>query len=310
MKGKVDFVKYFSNHNGSGNGLIIKGGVRKGKTTLISMIVKTLLDNSNHVIISNVRFHNIVYEKYEGKIFFINSLKQYLKYYSEIPYENPILLVWDDSQATEGMSSKDVMKKEGKILAQFLIFIGKMQTSYIYVAHQSYIPSPILEGFEPLIIYKVNRTEFIISTEIYDNDSDSYRDSRNLIIKMPKPKLELTTSGNTKIKDDDENYLPIMSIAFTHFEFNVDMQRLNETLTAYDVGENIKETVAEFLNPKSEKKLENELEVLKSISYEKIYIALCLKKGEILSDGNRIRDLINAKILVTAREKLRKNGFK
>jgi len=310
VNNQIDFVKYYSVNGGHGNGLIIKGGVRKGKTTLISLITRILLEESKFIVISNVRFHNSVYDKYEGKLFYINSLRQYLNYYANIPYENPILLVWDDAQASEGMTSKDVMSKSGKMLAQFLIFIGKMQTSYLYVAHQKYIPSPLIDGFEPLIIYKNNRTQFVLSSEIYDSDKMANRDKDNWIINLPKPITNQLENGNTVISNEDKNYLPIMSIAFTTFNFNdVDLKELNEKLTVFEVGENIKETVRDYLDNNINENGNAEYINLKKLSYEKIYIALCLKKGKVLSSGETIRDLINPNILNETRKKLKKIGF-
>lgn len=300
---EVDIIKYLMQNSGHANGLIIKGKARLGKSTLLSLITKKALDESPFVIVSNVRFENWVYDFYKNRIFFINSLRMYLEYYSIIPYENPILLVWDDSQASEGMTSKDVMSKEGKMFAKFLIFIGKMQTSYIYVAHQKYIPSALTEGFEPYFLYKLNRKQFVLSTEQYIKDSDSIRDSRNPIVNLPHPDITKNEKGNYTISDTDENYLPILSIAFTNFKFDgVDFDILFDMLTAFDVGENVKEVVKQYLG-KSEN--ENEYENLK-ISYEKIYMSLCLKKGRLISSGEKIGELINDTMLNSARKKLRK----
>lgn len=308
MTKEIDFVKYLMHNSGHANGLIIKGKARLGKSTLCSKITKQCLDNSPFIIISNVRFEDWVYSKYEGKIYFINSLRDYLKYYSQIPYSNPILLVWDDGQASKGMTSKDVMSKEGKMLSQFLIFIGKLQTSYIYVAHQKYIPSSLTEGFEPYFLYKLSRSQFILSDTHYENDSDSLRDSNNFIVNMPKPIIEKQENGNYRISKDDKNYLPILSIAFTHFDFSgIDFDELFNKLTAYDVGENIKECIANYLKNTEYKK--NEFVELEKLSYEKIYMALCLKEGNIISGGDKLNDIINTGILDKARKKLRKIGL-
>jgi len=299
----VDFVQYLMKNGGHGNGLIIKGVVRSAKTTLLGLITKIVLENSNFAVISNVRFQNSVYDDYKN-LYFINSLEMYLNYYSEIPYSMPILLVWDDSQATEGMTSKDVFSKAGKIFAQFLIWIGKLQTSYIYVAHQKYIPAPLTEGFEPLILYKLNRSQFILATEIYEKDSQAGKDINNIFVNLPKPDLELLEDGNYKISETDKNYLPIMTRAFTSFKFNVDMQKLNDKLTSFEVGENLKEGVKEFLN--NSKNTDNPYFDLEKLSYEKLYIALCLKKGRELKSGETIRELFNPNILNESRKKYRK----
>lgn len=310
-KKKINFVKYFMRNAGHGNGLIVKGGVRLGKSTLISFIIKLLLDNTDFCIISNIKFHANVYEKYKDRIFYINSLEMYLDYYSKIPYSKPILLAWDDAQASEGMTSKDVMGKSGKKLAQFLIFIGKMQTSYIYVAHQSYIPRSITEGFNPMYIYKTNRHEFVLSADFYENDKEAYYDTNNYIIPLPKPELEYLENGNTKIADTDNNYLPIMSIAFTSFNFDsVDLDELFNMLSHESVGENVKETVKVYLNQMDKSEKIDEWEYLKKLSYEKIYMALCLKHNEQLSDGKLLREVINPNMINSGRKKLTDKGIK
>lgn len=304
---EVDLIKYLMQNSGHANGLIIKGKARLGKTTLLSLISKKALDESPFIIVSNVRFENWVYEFYKDRIFFINSLRMYLDYYSDIPYKNPILLVWDDSQASEGMTSKDVMTKEGKMFAKFLIFIGKLQTSYIYVAHQKYIPSALTEGFEPFYLYKLNRKQFILSKDIYDKDSDSLRDSNNLIVNLPKPNLTKMENGNYKIAKDDINYLPILSIAFTNFKFKgVDFDILFDMLTSYDVGENIKEVVKKYLNQSENQNSENDLSKL---SYEKLYIALCIKQKRLIGTGEKMRDIFNPNIITEGRKKVKNMGF-
>lgn len=303
---EIDIIKYLMQNSGHANGLIIKGKARLGKSTLLSLITKKALDDSPFIIVSNVRFENWVYEFYKDRIYFINSLRMYLEYYSIIPYENPILLVWDDSQASEGMTSKDVMSKEGKMFAKFLIFIGKMQTSYIYVAHQKYIPSALTEGFEPYFLYKLNRPQFVLSENQYLKDSDSIKDSINPIVNLPKPNVTKNEKGNYTIDDNDENYLPILSIAFTNFKFEgVDFDILFDMLTAFDVGENVKEVVKQYLG-KSEN--ENEYQEL-NLSYEKLYMALCIKKGRLISSGEKINELINDMMINSGRKKLRKLGL-
>lgn len=304
---EVDLIKYLMQNSGHANGLIIKGKARLGKTTLLSLITKKALDESPFIIVSNVRFENWIYEYYKDRVFFINSLRMYLNYYSKISYKNPILLVWDDSQASEGMTSKDVMTKEGKMFAKFLIFIGKLQTSYIYVAHQKYIPSALVEGFEPYYLYKLNRKQFILSKDIYNKDSDSIRDTNNLIVNLPHPKLTKMENGNYKIDKNDLNYLPILSIAFTNFKFEgVDFEKLFDMLTEFDVGENIKEVIKKYLNETENENLENDLSKL---SYEKLYIALCVKQNRLIGTGEKMRDIFNANIITEGRKKVKKMGF-
>lgn len=291
---KIDFAKYFSRHKGHGNGLIIKGGVRKGKTTLISLIVKDLIDRTDFILISNVRFDNIVYENYPNRIFYINSLRDYLKVISTKSYKFPFLLVWDDAQAKNDMTSKGVMSKGGKALSSFLIFIGKLQTSYIYVAHQSYIPRSLIEGFEPLFLYKINRESFIVSPDFYSYDSEVFKDKNNLIVKMPK-------------YPDDNKYLPILSTAFTDFKFNVDLDKLYEALTEYEIGENTKEGIRNFLNNSNEEN--NQYNKLKSLTYLEIITALNIKKGRLISSGETIRELFNPKTLTECRDLLKPIGL-
>lgn len=291
----VDFSKYFMKHNGHGNNLIIKAGVRKGKTTLTSMIIKTLLDETDFVIVTNIRFDNTVYNMYKGRIQYINSLTQYLEFIINIDYGKPILLVLDDAQSKDSLTSKGVMSKEGKKLSSFLIFIGKLETSLIYIAHQSYIPRSLIEGFEPLFIYKPNRKDFVISPNFYERDSDSYKDKYSVIVNMPS------------FKEFDKYYLPILSMAFTDFKFDVDLDKLYNQLTDFKIGENTKECIKKFLD---ENNSENDLaKELSQISYENLYMAFCIKKGKILSDGTMFRELLNPNITNKARKKLRKMGL-
>lgn len=294
----VKFDKYFMQNKGHGNNLIIKAGVRKGKTTLVSLIVKILLDKTNFIIVSNVRFENSVYEKYLGRIFYINSLTQYLEYISKFDYKHPILLVLDDAQSKDSMTSKGVMSKEGKKLSSFLIFIGKLQTSLIYIAHTSYIPRSLIEGFEPLYIYKTSRTNFIISPNFHEVDSKALSDKESIIVNMPS------------FKEFDKYYLPFMSLAFTDFRFDVDLDLLYNELTQYEIGEKTKECIEKFLIENKESTEIKELKELQSLSYEKLYMAFCLKKGKILSSGETFRDLINPNIIQTGRKKLKEIGLK
>lgn len=127
----VDFVKYFTRRNGHGNGLIIKGGVGTGKTTLLSLIIKILLDYTNFVLVTNVRFEPRVYEKYLERIYYVSNVRQYFEFYTRIPYSQPILLIWDDSQGNDEFTSKGVMSDGGKILSSFLIYLRKFSRSIL-----------------------------------------------------------------------------------------------------------------------------------------------------------------------------------
>ena len=44
---QLDIIKHFQKNDSHGNGLIIKGGIRRGKTYLLAIIVKLLLINGN-----------------------------------------------------------------------------------------------------------------------------------------------------------------------------------------------------------------------------------------------------------------------
>ena len=114
MTKKVNFVRHFKQNNGDGNGLIIKGEVGTGKTVLLSLICKILLDYTDFIIVSNIRFTNEVYLNYPNRIYFINSLSEYFNVYSKTPYGKPLLLAIDDSQGNPDLTSKNTMSKGGK----------------------------------------------------------------------------------------------------------------------------------------------------------------------------------------------------
>jgi len=151
MSKQLDLMKHFNQNDGHGNGLIIKGKVRIGKTFLLGIIAKLLILNGFYVV-SNVRFADIEFVKYKGRLFYMKNAKQFFEAYLKIPVGSKIVVIFDDSQAKKGFKSTGVMTKEGEKLASFLIFIGKFESNYIYVAHQKYIPSAITDGFEPLVI--------------------------------------------------------------------------------------------------------------------------------------------------------------
>lgn len=290
----INFKKYFNQQNGHGNGLIIKGGVRKGKTTLIGMIVKELV-KENFAIISNVRFKNSVYEKYSN-IYYINNAYDYFVYYAKIPYSTPILLIWDDAQAQSGLTSLGVNTKEGRKLNSFMVFIGKFQTSFIYVAHKSYIPRTLIEGFEPLFIYKIEKKSFYISPNFHEIDTNVINDRQSYYVDMPNIK-------------DRVYYLDILSIAFADFKFdNIDLALLFDKLSSYEVGENIKEAVQVYLDENS-KDFNYEITNLKKITYEQLYLSLCLKRGYIIPTGEKLNNLITDKQLYSAQAKLKNLGL-
>lgn len=291
---RVDLIRYFRRFDGHGNGLIIKGRVRSGKTYLASIITRMLV-RSGFVVISNLRFKNEVYDNYPDQIYYIKDDIGFFTYYSQIDDGRPIVLVWDDAQAQEGFKSTGVMSEQGKKLASFLIFIGKFEASYIFIAHQKYIPDCIVEGFDPLVIYKFNRQSFVLAETLYDSNRDVYHDKNAIHVPVPKPELN--------------QHLPILSRGIAGFKFKMDLPDLYEYLGRYEVGENLKQAVTEYLLTRLDE-TQGKYDELKSLSFKDIYISLCMKKGKVLSDGLRIRDLVNPRTLTDARKLLREMGYK
>lgn len=286
QRGQIDLLGHFQKNDCHGNGLIIKGGVRKGKTYLLSILTKILLRN-NFAIVSNVRFQNEVYDNFDN-LYYITTDKEYFEAYIKIADTLPIVLVWDDIQAQEGFKSTD--HKQFTTLSNFLIFLGKYNSNYIYVAHQKYIPDCILDGYEPLFIYKNVRSHFRICESFHEKSSWHCGNCVN----VPVPK--------------NFEPLPIMTRGFARFKFVMDLEGLYDYLSEFHVGEQIIKGTKDFMKKGNAEK--NEFDELSKLSYEKIYIALCMKKGEILSDGLRLRDMINSNLLTQARNKLRKIGYK
>ena len=194
------------------------------------------------------------------------------------------------------MTSKGVRSKGGEILASFLIYIRKFSTSYIYVAHQSYMPRSITEGFEPYYIYKINKSDFIISNKFYEIDSECMADIDNVRGKLPDYKNE-------------KYYLPILSMAFTDFEFDIDWFDLKKYLTGYDVGENLKEYVAKYLNLLNQNENNSKYNNLKKLSYQDIYIALCLKRNKIIPDSVKLKTIINPNSVAVAKKLIKDNNL-
>ncbi len=180
-----------------------------------------------------------------------------------------------------------------------MIYIRKLSTSFIYIAHQKYIPESITGGFEPYFIYKTSKDKFVISQEFFIKDSDSLKHPDSIIVDMPS------------FDDYNEHYLDILSQAFTDFKFNIDWLELKQKLSAFNVGENLKEAVAEFLNnlTLSETKEYNEFNMLESIPLTKIYLALCLKKKTIIPVNMKIGDLINSTLVGNARKIIKDNNL-
>lgn len=293
----IDFSKYFMfDGKGHGNGLIIKGGVGTAKTTMLSMIIKILLENTNFVFPTNIRFEQWVYDKYPDRLHFISNVKQYFEFYCRISYEQPLLLIWDDSQGNEGFKSTGINTSDGNILSSFLIYLRKFSTSYIYIAHQSYIPRSITEGFAPYFLYKIDKEHFAISTNYYEIDSDAFNDSENIIGKM------------LPYNQFDKYYLPILSHAFTDFIFNIDWFELKQFLSQYEVGEQLKEYMKIYLDnlENCETGIKAKYDILKKYSYQDLYIALCMKRGKILPHAMPLNEIINDNTITRAKKKINK----
>lgn len=285
---KIDLVKHFKRFDGHGNGLIIKGRVRVGKTYFASLLIKELLKHG-FAIVTNIRFENIVYDSYKNQLFYITDDKGFFEAYLKIKVNTPIVLAWDDIQASEGFKSTHIVTKSGDLLAQFLIFIGKLDTNYIYIAHQKYIPNTITEGFEPLFVYKLGRYDFWLGDELLLTS----KEIRENCVWLPMP--------------SQSNPLPILSKATATFTFRLDLPALYRYLSRYEIGEDLRRGVKEFLdNWETEGKYTD----MKKLSYLDIYIALCMKKEKILSVGIKLDKLINPKIISDAREILRGMGYK
>lgn len=301
-KPRLSFPAYFSRHKGHGNGLIIKGGVRKGKSTTCSLITRQLLMETDFNIISNVRFKNEVYDEFPDRLHYITTDLEYFERYIETPDDSPSLLVWDDVQASEGFQSTETFSSPAKKLQSFLIFIGKLETSFIYVAHRSYIPRALTEGFEPLYLHILRRGSFYITPENYESAQEVREAvSRNKGYFVPLPTWDKLES----------QILPILSRAPAGFEFVLDHNELYRHLRRFDIGEDLKRGIREYLGQATENDEENrEIQRLQSMSYESIFLALCLKRGRLISGGEKMKEVINPTVINDARQKARKLGVK
>lgn len=286
----VNLVKHFKQNSSHGNGLIIKGGVRRGKTTIASYLARVLL-KEGFAVISNLRFADNVYSQYPD-LHYITSDLEYFEAYLKIPLNKPIVLIFDDSQASEGFKSTQVTSQAGDNLSKFLIFMGKFETNYIFIVHQKYIPSSIIDGFEPLFLYKLSRETMFLSTKFILDRQEIIRNSTFI----PVPSLDLLQP------------LPILSKAIAQFNWIVDLQELYTYLAQYDIGEDLRRGVTEYLKtlkPGQDKRLK----ALSELSYHDIYLALCLKKKKLISSGETLRDLINPNLINEARKEGRQLGL-
>lgn len=280
---QLDIVEHFRQNDSHGNGLIVKGGVRRGKTYLVSIIVKLLLING-FTVISNVRFNDNEFIKWKGKLFYITTDLDYFNFYLQTSENSPIVLVWDDIQAQEGFKSTD--HQQFTKLSSFLIFLGKFESNYIYVAHQKYIPDCILDGFEPLFIYKRKREWFYACMEFHERSTDRCKDCVYVPVPLPN-----------QVKG-----LDIKSKAFSRFQFVIELDKLYNHLSQYHIGEEIRKGVKEFLE-----KSDNEgvFDNVKNLSLKEIAMAIYFKRG-IISDSTPLNEFINPNTLWDAKKLIKK----
>lgn len=272
MGNQLDIVKHFQQFNSHGNGLVIKGRVRVGKTFLLGIIAKILLLN-NFAIISNVRFQDYEYAKHKN-LFYITNDKEFFECYLLIPENTPIILMWDDIQAQKGFKSTDY--EQFSKLSSFLIFIGKFECNYVYVAHQKYIPNCILEGFKPLFLYKVQKPWFYVCDELHINDEYC----QNCAISyQPNP--------------DQLKPLDIQSKAFSRFEFTLDLDGLFNYLSEKHIGENLRKGVSDFLNKSQHT---DKYSHLKELTLKEIGLAIYYKRG-MIKDSTSLNEIINPNTL-------------
>jgi len=293
---EFDITKHYGRFNGHGNGVILKGRVRSGKTTLVG-ILSYILVQTDFYIITNVRFENWVFEEYSGRIFYITNDIEYLEAYCSLPDGARSVLFFDDAQANKGMTSKGVMTPEGQNLATFLIFIGKLETNYMYMAHQKYLPAPLIEGFNPIMIYTLEVGSFYVSDSIFFDEQ--LIEKYGYKIKTPDPK---------------KYGLPIISRAVPRFTFKLEWEDLVEAMSRYEVGDDLKPAIHKYLekyNLVEQQSIgEQQFNSLKDMTYEKLLLALSLKKGHKLSAGDTIGKLFNANIRQIVRDQLDEMGYK
>jgi len=286
MTNELDIVAHFKQFNCHGNGLVIKGRVRVGKTYLLGIIAKLLLGNG-FAIITNVRFADSEFEKYKGRLFYISSDLEYFEHYLTIPESIPIVLMWDDIQAQSGFKSTDY--DQFTKLSQFLIFMGKFETNYVYVAHQKYIPDCILDGFEPLFIYKKAKEWFYACRELHLTIKDVC--SKCAYVPQPKPN-QLTP-------------LKILSQAISRFEWVLDLDGLYNHLSRYDIGENLRKGTKEFLESNDGF---DEFKHLKDLKLYEIALAIYFKRG-IISDGTKLNKIINPNTLSETKKLIKEKNL-
>ena len=280
---QLDIIEHFKKNDCHGNGLIVKGGIRRGKTYLIAIITKLLLING-FTVISNVRFEDTEFIKWKGKLHYISTDLEYFKHYLNVPENTPIVLVWDDIQAQKGFKSTD--HEQFSKLSSFLIFMGKFDSNYVYVAHQKYIPDCITDGFEPLFIYKRAREYFYACMEFHESSKDKCKDC--VYVSQPTP---------NQIKG-----LAIKSKAFSRFQFVIDLEGLYDYLSRYEIGEQIRKGVREYLD-KSD--TDNAYTHLQNLSLKEIAFAIYFKRG-VIKDSTPLNEFINPNTLSSVKKIYRK----
>lgn len=281
MANQLDIVKHFQQFNSHGNGLIVKGRVRVGKTYLLGIIAKILLQNG-FAIISNVKFKDYEYDKYSNLHYITNDI-EFFECYLNIPENTPIVLFWDDIQAQKGFKSTDY--EQFSKLSSFLIFIGKFETNYIYVAHQKYIPNCILEGFNPLFLYKTKKEWFYVCNELHIND-------------------EFCSNCAISYQPTSDKFEPldIQSKAFSRFSFDLDLEGLYNYLSQKHIGENLRKGVRDFLN-KSEST--DKYSHLKNLTLKEIGLAVYYKRG-IVGDSTPLNEILNPNTLSAIKKLIKK----
>lgn len=283
MKMKFNILNHYKRFDCHGNGCIIKGRVRVGKTTLVSIFTKQFLENG-FAVISNVRFDDSVFSSYPNHLFYITSDYEFFESYIKIADNTPIILVWDDAQASDGMKSTQTISKSGEMLSKLLIFLGKFECNYLYIAHQKYIPNVILEGFEPLIIYKMQRNSFYVGNQIYETDFEI----RQNCVYIPLP-------------DINKIALPIKTKTPAYFEFKVDLPELYRYLSKYTVNDDLRGATREFLKTNKNDSIDNHL---KKLTWVEIVKAIYYKRNGKLTGKEKIYQIINSRVLYQTLDEL------
>lgn len=273
---EIDIVSHMQRFDSHGNGIIVKGRVRSGKTYLLGIMARLFIE-AGFVVIGNVRFSDDMLRKYAGKLYYIVTDKDYFEAYLEVPPDTPIILMFDDSQGQQGMTSTGVMTKQGKQLASWLIVCGKLETNWVYVAHRDYIPHSITTGFDPLIIWKYERSHFWVTSKLYDTRAEVQRYGYRVPVPSPD-----------KFKGFD-----IISKGTAWFEFTLDMEAMIKHLSGQHIGDNLRLGVSEFLNGKLQGDPDQHL---KDLTHKDIIKAIYYKKPEV-KGSDKLYKLFNREIL-------------